>query len=71
MIIPYTEEEIRLCQGMLAFYRNNKIPFRLDLIDIFNAKNNKLYHYMHSIPYLDQIRTKKLFQLIILQNINK
>lgn len=63
--MKYTLKEIQICQGMKALYNISKKPFILDKVDIFNVTYAQL-DYMDSIPYLDQIKTKKLFKLIIL-----
>lgn len=62
-INQYTLEEIELSQGMDAFFKNGD-RFTIDNIDIINARNKSLY-YIKNIPVLDQIKTKKLFKLIL------
>lgn len=64
--VRYTLEEIIFAQGMECYYMKKPGTFTIDSDDIELYMSLRHYNYIRSIPYLDQIKTTKLFKLIML-----
>ncbi len=64
--VRYTLEEIIFAQGMECYYMKKSGTFTIDSYDIELYRSLRQYPYIRSIPYLDQIKTTKLFKLIML-----
>lgn len=74
--MKYTQDELSLCIGQMARSYGSSEPFtflkitRIGTDKIFREYSNGEEYYVSldgitEVPYLDQIKTKKLFKLIL------